>query len=87
MVKWLGEIAAWLAAGLATIIAWAVRTSVFNRLTSIEMQINHLERLTTSSVTQVDLAKSIDALREEIYKTRLEIKQDVAQIVHLLKGS
>ena len=87
MVKWLGEIAAWLAAGLATIIAWAVRTSVFNRLSAIEGRLIAMEKLAVAAVSQVELAKSVDGLREEIYKTRMEIKQDVNQIVTILKGS
>jgi hypothetical protein len=81
-----GQVIAWIAAGVASIAAWAIRTSVFNRLSAIEERMISLEKLTAAAVSQVELAKSVDALRAEIAATRLEIKSDVAQIVKLLKG-
>ena len=85
LFKWAGSIAGWLAIAIASMVAWAVRTSVFNRLTAIEQRMGTLEKLAAAAVSQVELAKSVDGLREEIYKTRREIKSDVSQIVELLK--
>ena len=86
LIKWLGDFMGWIAVGIASVVAWAVRTSVFNRLSAIEDRMAALERLAAAAVSQVELAKSVDGLRDEIYKTRIEIKQDVNQIVHLLRG-
>ena len=87
LFKWAGQVAGWIAIAIASLVAWAVRTSVFNRLSAIEHRMEALERLATAAVSQVELAKSVDGLRQEIRATRLEIKQDVSQIVQLLKGS
>jgi hypothetical protein len=86
-LKVFGQFVGWIAAAVVSLVAWAVRTSVFNRLSSIEDRMISLERLATAAVSQVELAKSVDALRAEIAATRLEIKSDVAQIVQLLKGN
>jgi len=85
VIRWGAQVMGWVVAGIAAMIAWIVRTAVFQRLDSIENRMRVLETFAAAAVTQIDLAKSIDGLRLEISATRVEIKHDVEQIVNLLK--
>lgn len=85
LVRWGAQVMGWVVAGIAALLAWVVKTAVFQRLDAIEARMAILEKFAAAAVTQIDLAKSIDGLRLEIASTRMEIKRDVEQIVTLLK--
>lgn len=92
-IGWAITFAGWCVAGIGALVAWAVKEGILRRLDAIEVRqqassdrIASIEKLVTATVTHVDLAKSVDGLRQEIAHTRMEIKQDVQQIVELLKS-
>lgn len=83
--------AGWTVAGIGALIAWAVKEGLLRRLDAFEVRqeangqrLASLEKLVTATVTHIELAKSVDGLRQEIAATRHEIKSDVQQIVTLL---
>lgn len=82
------------ATGFISFAGWAFREAVMRRLTSIDAQIdglakrmNTIEVLANATVTHVELARSVDGLRSEIRETRLEIKEDVRQLLELMGGA
>ena len=92
-VEWTVAAIGWLLAIAGAIVGWAVREAIIKRLDIMEtrMQANaqrlqSLETLATAAATHIDLTKSVDGLREEIRATRLEIKQDVRQLLDLMKS-
>lgn len=55
------------------------------RFHGIEERMRILEKLAAAVVTPVELARSVDSLRDEIRATRLEIKDDVRQLTELFR--
>lgn len=86
VIRWGAQIMGWVVAGIAALLAWIIKTAIFQRLDAIERRMGTLETLAAAAVSHVELTRSVDGLRDEIAKTRLEIKQDVSQVVSLLRG-
>lgn len=90
--RWVAEAAGWVAAIFASFVAWAVRETFLNRLDKFESRlqgmderIRAIEALAVSAVTHTELTSSVLGLRDEIRATRLEIKDDVKQILAALR--
>lgn len=75
----------WLTALAASLIGWIFKSVVFERIAAIEGRMRALEIAAEATVKHAELSNSVDGLRDEIRATRLEIKDDVRQLMDLLQ--
>ena len=85
LLQWAIAVIGWMAAAVVGLVAWIFNRTVIVRMEAMESRMVVLERLASAAVTQIDLSKSIDGLRDELTATRMEIKTDVRQLLEMLK--
>jgi hypothetical protein len=86
LVKFASQAVGWLAFAIASLVGWAVRTSVFNRLTSIERQISHIEKVVSAAASRAELAEAMKEVRVDVHNVKMEINSNIQQVIQLLKG-
>jgi uncharacterized protein (UPF0335 family) len=92
------ELVAWLAAGFmglvgvgSSVVAWFLRTFLFDRVKKLEDELKNVKDDSTAALAvavnglRIEVAHTGESLRKEISATRLEIKQDVAMYLEALK--